>query len=113
MARADAPEVIGNLGIGIVGPPIIAYGTEEQKQRFAPRILAAEDLWCFGFSEPGAGSDLASLRTQAVLDGDHFVRHRPEGLDDARAARRLVHAALPHRSRDEARARASPACWST
>jgi alkylation response protein AidB-like acyl-CoA dehydrogenase len=73
MARARAPEVIGNLGIGIAGPPILAYGSEEQKRRFAPRILTADDLWCFGFSEPGSGSDLASLRTQAVLEGDHFV----------------------------------------
>ncbi len=73
MARAGAPETIGNLGIGILGPPLIAYGTDEQKQRFLRRILTAEDLWCFGFSEPGAGSDLASLRTTAVLDGDDFV----------------------------------------
>jgi len=73
MARAEAPEVIGSLGIGIAGPPLIAYGTAAQKDRFARRILTAEDLWCFGFSEPSAGSDLASLRTRAVLDGDHFV----------------------------------------
>src|SRR5262245_18331549 len=73
MSRADAPEIINNLGIGIVGPPILAYGTEEQKHRFAPRILDASDLWCCGFSEPGAGSDLASLRTKAILDGDTFV----------------------------------------
>ena len=72
MARAGAPEIIGNLGIGIAGPPILAYGSEAQKRRFAPRILTADDLWCFGFSEPGAGSDLASLRTQAVLRGDYF-----------------------------------------
>ncbi|GIW40007.1 MAG: acyl-CoA dehydrogenase [Candidatus Binatia bacterium] len=73
MARADAPEIIGSLGIGILGPPLLAYGTEEQKRRFARRILTAEDLWCFGFSEPSAGSDLASLRTRAVLEGDVFV----------------------------------------
>jgi alkylation response protein AidB-like acyl-CoA dehydrogenase len=73
MAKAQAPPALGSLGIGIVGPPIIAYGTEAQKRRFAPRILSGEDLWCCGFSEPGAGSDLASLRTSAVLDGDDFV----------------------------------------
>jgi alkylation response protein AidB-like acyl-CoA dehydrogenase len=73
MARAGAPEVVGSLGIGIAGPPLIAYGTEEQRRRFARRILTAEDLWCFGFSEPSAGSDLASLRTKAILEGDSFV----------------------------------------
>jgi len=73
MARAKAPEVIGSLGIGIAGPPLIAYGTAEQKRRHLPRILAADDVWCFGFSEPGAGSDLASLRTSARLEGDEFV----------------------------------------
>jgi len=72
MARAGAPEIIGNLGIGIAGPPILAYGSEAQKRRFAPGLLTADDLWGFGFSEPGAGSDLASLRTQAVLRGDYF-----------------------------------------
>ncbi|MGD0946062.1 MAG: acyl-CoA dehydrogenase family protein [Candidatus Binatia bacterium] len=73
MAHAQAPEVAGSLGIGIAGPSLIAYGTEAQKQRFLRRILTAEDLWCFGFSEPSAGSDLASLRTKAILEGDSFV----------------------------------------
>ena len=73
MARVDAPEIVNNLGIGIVAPPILAYGTEEQKHFFAPRILNAEHLWCCGFSEPGAGSDLASLRTKAILEGDEFI----------------------------------------
>ena len=73
MTRAQAPPVVGSLGIGIAGPPLIAFGTPEQKQKFTHRILSAEDVWCFGFSEPGAGSDLASLRTTAVLDGDTFV----------------------------------------
>src|SRR5690606_15516683 len=73
MTRAQAPAAINSLGVGIVGPPLIAFGTEEQKKRFAPRILSADDLWGCGFSGRSAGSGLASLRTRATLDGDHFV----------------------------------------
>lgn len=73
MARAEAPETIGNLGIGMAGPALIAFGTDAQKQAHLQRILHCDDLWCFGLSEPGAGSDLASLRTTAVQDGDDFV----------------------------------------
>ena len=72
-ARAGAPPLINTIGLNILGPALVAYGSEEQKKRFLPRILRAEDLWCQGFSEPGAGSDLASLRTKAEVDGDHLV----------------------------------------
>jgi alkylation response protein AidB-like acyl-CoA dehydrogenase len=73
IARAEAPEHIGIIGLGMVGPTIIAHGTEDQKERYLSKILSAEEVWCQGFSEPGAGSDLASLRTRAVRAGDHFV----------------------------------------
>ena len=74
-ARGRMPKDDGVLGIGLnmAVPIIMQYGTEDQKAHFVPRALAADDIWCQLYSEPGAGSDLASLRTTAVLDGDEWV----------------------------------------
>lgn len=72
-ARAHAPGIVNGLGIMLVGPTLIHWGTEEQKQRYVPKILSADEIWCQGYSEPGAGSDVASLRTRAVEQGDDFI----------------------------------------
>ena len=72
-ARAEGPPHIGVIGLGMAGPTIINRGTEAQKARYLEPLLAADEIWCQGFSEPGAGSDLAGVRTSARLDGDRFV----------------------------------------
>ncbi|SBS74963.1 Acyl-CoA dehydrogenase domain-containing protein [uncultured Mycobacterium sp.] len=72
-AKADAPDKVNHFGEELLGPTLIAFGTPEQQQRFLPRILDVTELWSQGYSEPGAGSDLANVATAAVLDGDEWV----------------------------------------
>ncbi len=73
LANALAPLIAGQIGVSNIGPALIVAGTDEQKARYLPALRTGEAIWCQGMSEPGAGSDLASLRTKAVRDGDSFV----------------------------------------
>jgi alkylation response protein AidB-like acyl-CoA dehydrogenase len=73
MALADVPGAINSLALGLLGPTLIVHGTEAQKQRYVKRMLTADDIWCQLYSEPDSGSDLASVKTSAVRDGDRWV----------------------------------------
>ena len=73
LARANAPAPIGSMGLSWVGPAVLRFGSEEQKRRFIPPMLAGDDVWATGYSEPNAGSDMFNTQTRAVRDGDAYV----------------------------------------
>lgn len=110
LARANSPQLIGTIGLSLVGPTIIAMGTEGQKERYLAPILSGEEIWCQGFSEPNAGSDLASLGTKAIRDGDDFIVN---GQKFGRAWRswQIGVCCSCARIPRHPNTKASPACW--
>lgn len=72
-ARAGGPGRVGHIGEGLLGPTLIHFGSDDQKARFLPKILSGDEVWCQGYSEPGAGSDLANVQTRAELQGDEWI----------------------------------------
>ena len=106
--RADAPARVGSWARASSGPTLIAYGTEAQKRRFLEPIRLGTELWCQGYSEPDAGSDLANVQTKAVLDGDEWVINGQKVWTSLRPVVRLVLRGVPHRSATRLGTRASP-----
>ena len=98
-APRDAPGTLNPIGLSNIAPAIIEHGTDEQKRTLLPRMLRGDDIWCQGFSEPDAGSDLASLRTAAVRDGDDYVVNGQKTWNTLGHLAELVRAAGAHRSR--------------
>ncbi len=94
MAPAPAPLA---FGVSMVGPVIYTFGNEEQKQQYLPRIANVDDWWCQGFSEPGSGSDLASLKTKAERKGDKYIVNGQKTWTTLARARRHDLLPVPHR----------------